>query len=92
MQANNIEPYVTLYHWDHPQVIETLGGWTNDLMSEWFVDYARIVFKEFGSKVNIFATINEPASFCFDGYGSGKQAPGKTKKFSIIHVEFRDNK
>ncbi|XP_046486759.1 myrosinase 1-like [Neodiprion pinetum] len=74
---NSIEPLVTLYHWDHPQVIEEQGGWMNDMIVKWFGDYARVVFRELGPKVKIFATINEPNSFCTEGYEDGCKAPGK---------------
>lgn len=73
--ANNIEPFVTLYHWDHPEYFEKMGGWTNELMVEWISDYARVVFKELGSKVKYFMTINEPADVC-NAYATNKMAPG----------------
>ncbi|XP_043804388.1 myrosinase 1 [Apis laboriosa] len=75
--ANDIEPMITLYHWDHPQNLEDAGGWLNSNMVDWFGDYARIVFYEFGWKVKRFITINEPKSMCLDGYSSGINAPGK---------------
>lgn len=74
--AKGIKPYVTLYHWDHPQTLEKLGGWTNELMVQWFTDYARIVFRELGPKIKIFYTVNEPYMFCGYGYGSTLLAPG----------------
>jgi len=74
--ANNIEPFVTLYHWDHPVIFEEMGGWTNEMMVEWISDYARIVFKELGPNVKYFITINEPAVICNNGYLTGIKAPG----------------
>ncbi|XP_033222617.1 myrosinase 1-like [Belonocnema kinseyi] len=74
--ANNIKPLVTIYHWDHPQLIEDLGGWRNDRMVEWFADYARIVFRELGPKIKYFVTINEPSILATSGYGKGTKAPG----------------
>lgn len=62
--ANDIEPIVTLYHFDQPQVLEFLGGWSNELMVDWFADYARVVFSEFGDRVKTFVTINEPREVC----------------------------
>lgn len=57
--------------------MERTGGWTNELMVEWFADYAKLVFREFGSKVKIFTTINEPQSMCVAGYGGKWIAPGE---------------
>ena len=76
--ANNIEPILTIYHWDHPQVLEDMGGWLNDEMVDWFGDYARVIFREYGSKVNKFIPINEPIAICKNGYSLGIHAPGKT--------------
>lgn len=79
--ANNIEPFVTLYHWDHPEVFEMMGGWTNDMMVNWTSDYARIVFRELGPKVKYFATINEPSVVCTEAYASNRKAPGILFRF-----------
>ncbi|KOC69583.1 Myrosinase 1 [Habropoda laboriosa] len=75
--ANNIEPVLTLYHWDHPQVIEDAGGWLNSEIVDWFGDYARIVFQEYASKVKKFIPVNEPSAICKNGYTIGNYAPGK---------------
>ncbi|XP_012287125.1 myrosinase 1 [Orussus abietinus] len=75
--SNGIEPMITIYHWDHPQTLEDYGGWTNELMVDWFADYARVVFQEFGQKVKLFATLNEPDSVCISAYARGIHAPGK---------------
>ncbi|KAI4491174.1 hypothetical protein M0802_010395 [Mischocyttarus mexicanus] len=75
--SKGIQPYGTLFHWDLPENLERLGGWTNEIIVDYFVDYARIIFREFGSKVKVFFTINEPAVICTEGYGSTVLAPGK---------------
>lgn len=79
MRSKNIEPVVTLYHWDHPEVLERMGGWTNELMVEWFADYARVVYKELGDRMPIITTINEPQKYCVDAYGSDSKAPGEKR-------------
>ena len=76
LRSKGLEPFVTIYHWDHPQTLENLGGWTNELIVDWFGDYSRVLFREFGPKVKFFATINEPDSVCSDGYGGVINAPG----------------
>lgn len=80
--ANGIEPFVTLYHWDHPRVFESMGGWMNESMIDWISDYARIVFRELGPKVKYFVPINEPIVLCDEGYATGMMAPG-IYRFSI---------
>ncbi|XP_014217971.1 myrosinase 1-like, partial [Copidosoma floridanum] len=76
LEKNQLSPFVTIYHWDHPEALQKLGGWMNELMVDLFGDYARVVFRQFGSKVKFFTTINEPHAICRDGYKTGSQAPG----------------
>lgn len=48
----NIEPIVTLYHWDLPLTLqEEYGGWKNATMIDLFNDYATYCFQTFGDRV-----------------------------------------
>lgn len=78
--AKGIQSHVSIFHWDLPENLEKLGGWTNELIIDYFVDYARIVFRELGPKVKLFYTLNEPAVFCGEGYGLHTKAPGKSER------------
>lgn len=77
LRAANIEPLVTLYHWDLPQALEEAGGFLNENIIDWFADYARFCFKTFGDSVQFWMTFNEPKETCLYGYGEGTLAPGR---------------
>lgn len=48
LKIAGIKPMVTLYHWDLPQTLEDQGGWTNRKIVGHYVEYAKILFQEFG--------------------------------------------
>lgn len=73
---NNIEPMVTMYHYDLPSKLQTLGGWTNPIMISYFQAYANLLFERFGDRIKYWITFNEPGDFCTEGYGGSGQAPG----------------
>ncbi|CAK1543621.1 unnamed protein product [Leptosia nina] len=76
-----IEPLVTLYHWDLPQNLQDLGGWTNPLIAEWFAAYARVAYTLFGDRVKTWITINEGVIVCEATYTLGGFAPGISSPF-----------
>lgn len=74
--AAGIEPWLCLYHWDLPQALDDLGGWTNRDCVGWFADYTALVAARYGDRVKRFATFNEPSIFTQFGLGfGGKRAP-----------------
>lgn len=73
---NGITPYITLFHWDLPYELEIRGNWSNPDSPQWFLEYAKVVFREFGDRVKYFITFNEPQCFIGIGYAGGNHAPG----------------
>src|SRR5688500_8759330 len=76
LRQRSIEPMLTLYHWDLPQALEDLGGWTNRDTSERFAEYAGIVYEALSDNVGFWITLNEPWVSAWMGYGLGVHAPG----------------
>jgi len=75
--AANIEPFLTLHHWDYPQSLYEKGGWTERDNLPYFADYAALLAKRLGDRVRFWATFNEPGVIAWDGYVSGEHAPGE---------------
>lgn len=87
-----IVPFVTLYHWDLPQVLEEKGGWLNKDTVEAFVNYAEVCYKAFGDRVKHWITFNETVVFCSLGYLAGAHPPAivgdVNKYFQATHNVF----
>ncbi len=65
----NIEPILTVYHWDLPQQLQDeYGGWEDRKIIEHFNGYCKILFNEYGSKVKYWVTLNEQNIFATLGY------------------------
>lgn len=71
-----ITPFVTLYHWELPQVLQDAGGWVNRSTAEAFVEYTDLATRTLGDRVKNWITHNEPAVTQFAGYFQGDHAPG----------------
>jgi beta-glucosidase len=74
--AANIEPFITLHHWDYPQALYDQGGWLKRDHLACFADYAAVMAKRLGDRIQRWTTFNEPGVIAWDGYVSGEHAPG----------------
>jgi beta-glucosidase len=79
-----IEPWITLYHWDLPLELQKKGGWANRLVIDWFSEYASFCVKTFGDRVKNWMILNEPMVFTGAGYFLGIHAPGKKGLASFL--------
>jgi beta-glucosidase len=75
---NGIDPWLTLYHWDLPQKLEELGGWTNRDTAHRFAEFTATVTDCLADRVVHWTTLNEPWCAAFLGYANGIHAPGRT--------------
>ncbi|MGQ9863796.1 MAG: glycoside hydrolase family 1 protein [Bacteroidia bacterium] len=76
--AANIEPWITLYHWDLPARYQNAwGGWRNRKILAAFEKYVTLCAKEYGDKVKYWMVLNEPLAFSALGYLLGIHAPGE---------------
>jgi beta-glucosidase len=81
-----IRPFVTLYHWDLPQALEDAGGWPQRDTAARFADYAELVTRTLGDRVNDWMLFNEPAAFTYRGYLQGELAPGRTSIVDFLRA------
>lgn len=72
----DIEPFITLFHWDLPQALQDKGGWANIEIVDWFSEYTRIVVDALSDRVSYWMTFNEPLCHILLGHLSGHHAPG----------------
>lgn len=70
-----IEPWVTLFHWDFPQQLQIRGGWQNPESPEWFAEYTKVIVDRLSDRVSHWMTLNEPQCHLIIGHVQGNCAP-----------------
>ena len=68
--AADIDPYVTLYHWDLPYALQLRGGWMNRQIADWFAEYTGVIVDRLSDRVTNWMTLNEPQIFLGGGPGA----------------------
>ena len=74
---NNIEPNITLHHFEEPLWFMELGGFEKEENINYFLSFSEKVIKAYGKKVSYWTTFNEPNVFINEGYYAGYFPPGK---------------
>ncbi|MBN2850867.1 MAG: family 1 glycosylhydrolase, partial [Erysipelotrichaceae bacterium] len=84
---NQIEPVVTLYHWDLPASLQDkYEGWlSRDIVAD-FTQYADLCFKHFGGRVKYWIILNEPNIFTSLGYILAMHPPGHTDQKEYLQA------
>lgn len=75
-KENDIEIFITLYHFDMPAYLLDRGGWESRDVVEAYAKYAKKAFEEFGHKVKYWFTFNEPVVEPQQMYTNGKAKGG----------------
>ena len=74
--AADIEPWVTMFHWDLPLWMQEKGGWQNRDIVQRFRVYAEQCLERLGDRVKHWFTLNEPWCSAILGHQTGEHAPG----------------
>ena len=85
----NIEPVITIYHWDLPSALESKGGWNWAGIGDAFAEYTEVLAKKFVDRTAMWATLNEPWCSAFLGYADTVMAPGKGDGAAGLEAAYR---
>ncbi|MDM8101660.1 glycoside hydrolase family 1 protein [Oceanobacillus oncorhynchi] len=94
MKKYNIEPLITLSHYEMPLTLaEKYGGWSNRKVIDFFEHYARVVFERYKNKVKYWITFNEinmilHAPFNGGGIQGKPEEIDKSVLYQSIHHQF----
>ncbi|MFP6326261.1 MULTISPECIES: glycoside hydrolase family 1 protein [Bacillus amyloliquefaciens group] len=93
--SNDIEPVLTLYHWDLPQALmDEYGGFESRKIIDDFNDYCIALYKRFAGKVKYWVTLNEQNYNFHNGFITAAHPPGvKDRKrfYAANHIAFLAN-
>ncbi|MGW0044321.1 GH1 family beta-glucosidase [Rhodococcus sp. NPDC003348] len=84
--AAGIAPAVTLFHWDLPQSLQDTGGWLARDTAARLAEYADIVGRRLGDRVDMWMPLNEPVVHTLYGHALGVHAPGHQLGFGALQA------
>ena len=77
----NIEPLVTMIHYDIPAVLtETVNGWEDPVVIDYFLNYTKFLIDEYKQEVKYWLTFNEINMICWSPYLGGGLFVEKSKR------------
>ncbi|MEY8370257.1 glycoside hydrolase family 1 protein [Aerococcaceae bacterium 50-4] len=89
--ANDIEPFINLYHFDMPLALQEIGGWESKEVVEAYVEYAKTCFELFGDRVKKWFTHNEPIVPVEGGYLYQFHYPAIVDMKRAVQVAYHEN-
>ena len=84
LRAAGITPMVTLLHFTLPAWLSDRGGLLASDFPDRFKIFSEEVAKRYGSKVDLWCTINEPNVQMFNGYLDGIWPPGEKNTVNAV--------
>lgn len=81
-----VSPVVVLYAWEMPAALQDRGGWANRDSTEWFAEFASVMFERLGDRVTHWLTMCEPMSIAHHGHTVGALAPGLRDLYTGLRV------
>jgi beta-glucosidase len=88
MIAEDITPWVTMFHWDLPQALEEIGGWRSRKIPEAFALYADTIVKSYSDRVKSWITLNETGCFTRLAYGGTIRPPALNEPEQVINQSY----
>ncbi|MDE5965757.1 MAG: glycoside hydrolase family 1 protein [Lachnospiraceae bacterium] len=83
-----IEPLITMFHFDLPQALEEQGGWSRRGIIDDFVNFAKVMYENFGDRVKYWLTINEQNMLTLAGEVIGTcNLQGVENKYKKLYQE-----
>lgn len=87
LKQNDIEPFVTLFHFSSPKWFAAKGGFSKEENLIYFKRFVeKVVPKMESVGVKYWTTLNEPAVYASLAYGSGIFPPGEKNFFKSLDV------
>lgn len=86
LRAQDIEPFITIWHWPIPIWLRDKGGWENKIIVGYFKKFTEEVGNYLNEEVNFWITLNEPMIYASQSYLVGEWPPQKRNIFTFWRV------
>lgn len=88
LKSLGIEPVVTLWHWTLPIWFARKGGFAKRRNIRYFERFATKIAQELGNEFRYVMILNEPSIFAYEGYLTGRKAPGEHNLLLGVYVYY----
>jgi beta-glucosidase len=89
LRKNNIEPFLTCWHWPIPLWLEEEGGLESKNIVKYFKRYVECLVKNLGEDVKYWMTVNEPVGVATMSFLSSIWPPQKNNFFVAYKLAYK---